>query len=189
MDENKYICILDCETTFSNKVMSIGIVIANKDDFKIVDSYYYMISPEIFEPAYYSYALYVSNEKNTYLCSRDEAINHIINVLESNNIESIFAYNGHFDYTHIPELNAFTWFDIMKIAAYRQFNNKLPDYLEYCSTGRLKRGYDVQSILWYMTNDYSYTETHNAVLDAKDELRIMELLNLNCEHYKIAIIK
>ena len=65
----------------------------------------------------------------------------------------------------------------MKIAAYRQYNEKISCCQEFCSTGRLKRNYGVEPILQCLKQDSGYRETHNALLDARDELKIMELLH------------
>ena len=43
-------------------------------------------------------------------------------VLEQAGVEWIFAYNACFDRRQLPELGSFSWYDIMKIAAYRQHN-------------------------------------------------------------------
>lgn len=74
----------------------------------------------------------------------------------------------------------------MKIAAYRQYNIFIPRHLECCNSGRLKRGYGVESILNMIIDNY--VETHNAYYDAKDELIIVELLDLEIHIYKKAII-
>lgn len=186
---NNYICILDCETTFSDMVMSIGIAIADKKDFSLIDSHYYKLTPEILFPSMYTYSLNKYTGPNTFTTSRCDAIMQIIAVLNSYNIDSIFAYNGRFDFSHLPELSDYNWFDIMRIAAYKNYNPCLPAHLEYCKTGRLKTGYGVENIIRYLTKDYQYFETHNALIDACDELLIMKILNLDCSIYEIGRIK
>lgn len=69
----------------------------------------------------------------------------------------------------------YIWHDIMRIAAYRQYNPMIPTSAECCKTGRLKRGYGVENIM-RMIGNKDYIETHNALLDARDELEIMRLL-------------
>ena len=59
---------------------------------------------------------------------------------------SIFAYNAKFDYSYLPELHGFEWYDIMQKAAYRQYNPAIPSTAQCCSTGRLKSGYTVEKI-------------------------------------------
>ena len=91
-------------------------------------------------------------------------------------IHDIFAYNACFDRNHLPELGAFQWFDIMRLAAYRQFNPCIPDCADCFSTGRLKRGYGVEAMLRLLSGKRTYSETHNAFHDVLDELEIMRLL-------------
>ena len=65
----------------------------------------------------------------------------------------------------------------MRLAIYRQHNPKIPACAECYSTGRLKRGYSVESMLRMLSEKHTYSETHNAFHDALDELEIMRLLN------------
>lgn len=76
----------------------------------------------------------------------------------------------------MPEMRSFDWYDIMRLAAYRQSNPKIPASAECCSTGRLKRGYGVEAMLRLLSGNYTYCESHNAFYDALDELEIMRLL-------------
>ena len=92
-------------------------------------------------------------------------------------VRSIFAYNASFDRNHLPELRGFDWFDIMRLAAYRQHNPKIPACADCCSTGRMKRGYGVEAMLRLLSGKAAYSESHNAFHDAMDELEIMRLLN------------
>jgi hypothetical protein len=64
----------------------------------------------------------------------------------------------------------------MRLAAYRQHNPFIPADWDFCSTGRLKRGYSVEAMLLLLTGKRNYSETHNAYHDALDELTIMRLL-------------
>ena len=68
------------------------------------------------------------------------------------------------------------WFDIMRLAAYRQHNPKIPCTAECFRTGRMKRGYGVEAMLRLLSGQRAYCETHNAIMDAFDELHIMCLL-------------
>lgn len=68
------------------------------------------------------------------------------------------------------------WHDIMGMAAYVQYNPAIPKGAKLCSTGRLKSGYGVEPMLRLLSGNNMYFETHNAVLDAIDELKIMMLL-------------
>lgn len=102
--------------------------------------------------------------------------------LRTKKISSIFAYNATFDKRLLPVLNAFRWHDIMRLAAYRQYNSSIPDTALCSSTGRLKSGYSVEGII-RMFGKSNYAETHNALLDARDELEIMYLLGYRVNDY------
>ena len=81
-----------------------------------------------------------------------------------------------------------TRYDIMRLAAYRQYNRAILDSADCCKTGRLKRGYGVENILKMLSGNHRYYETHNAVLDAEDELQIMQLLGHELNEYEIALL-
>ena len=100
-------------------------------------------------------------------------------------IRDVFAYNANFDRNHLPELAGLRWHDIMAKAAYRQYNRALPASAEYCSTGRLKRGYGVEPMLRLLSRNRTYRESHNAILDAMDELEIMRLLGYHPGAYDV----
>ena len=76
----------------------------------------------------------------------------------------------------------------MRLAAYRQYNWAIPDCADCYKTGRLKRGYGVEAVLKMLSNNKQYSETHNAVLDAQDELEIIRLLGYEIKEYDIALI-
>ncbi|WP_341494842.1 hypothetical protein [Mesomycoplasma ovipneumoniae] len=73
--------------------------------------------------------------------------------------------------------------DISIFAKSKQFNKHIPLNAELTKNGDLKRGWNAQNIYRMLTKDKSYIETHNALLDAMDELRIMELLDLDIETF------
>ena len=52
----------------------------------------------------------------------------------------------------------------------------------------MKHGYGVEDILKMLSKNRRYSETHNAVLDAEDELRIMQLLGHGINEYDIAFV-
>ena len=107
----------------------------------------------------------------------------LINTCSRLNVTRLFAYNALFDKGHLPELGGLEWYDIMRLAAYVQYNPMIPHGAPICRTGRLKCGYGVQSMLRILSEDYTYCETHNALLDAVDELTIMRLLGHPIEKY------
>lgn len=183
------LAVIDTETTWENRVMSVGIVIADAEMFKPVDLRYYTVIPYKDQGGMYSGVLYIQEAKPYLEASRSEVMTDINRFLASYNVKDIFAYNASFDCNHLTELHGFCWFDIMKIAAYRQFNAKIPKSAETFSTGRLKRGYGVEDIYRMLSGNSGYCEIHNALTDAIDELEIMRMLNIPIEHYSFAKIR
>ena len=171
----EYFAVLDVETNWNNKVMSIGVVIANAATFEAVNCGYYILNPECLVGGMYSSALGIAGDELTTVCSREEMISSVRALFANYAVSHVFAYNACFDYGCLPELNSYVWHDIMRIAAYRQYNYKIPHYAECYSTGRLKRG-GVESVMRLITGQSSYCETHNALIDSIDELQIMKLI-------------
>ena len=179
--------VIDTETNWENAVMSIGIVAAG-EDFRLRDSRYYVLDREAGVGGMYSDVLDLVEARSTRHCARSGAMEEIAAWLRALGVEKIFAYNARFDRAHLPELGEFDWFDIMRITAYRQHNPAIPASAPCCSTGRLKRQYGVEPIIRLLTGEESYRETHNALLDAVDELTIMRFLGLPPEGYFCARI-
>ena len=175
-DPIEYIAVIDTETTWGDKVMSIGIVIADKKTFVPIYYRYFIISPEYREGGMYSDSLDTETVRIEE-CSRSKAIKAIKQLLMQYSADSICAYNAKFDLKHLPELGEYNWYDIMRIAAYKQYNSAIPAGLDFCSTGRLKRGYGVEPIYIMLSGNEDYCESHNAIDDAIDELYIMRMLN------------
>lgn len=180
--------VIDTETTWDDAVMSIGIAIADSDTFALIDKKYYILTPFKNHGGMYADALYANGIKPNLECSRKKAMDDLKRLLSTYDIVSIFAYNAAFDYRHLPELCYLNWYDIMKLAAYRHHNPKIPDCAECHGTGRLKSGYGVESIYRMLSEDFSYYEMHNALNDAIDELEIMRLLNHELNRYTLARI-
>lgn len=176
--------VIDTETNWYDKVMSIGIVIAKDGTFEEYELKYYTLVPEIKVGGMFSDALELPHyiKCDTRECSREEAIADILDCLQKNDVTKIFAYNAAFDYKHLPELNAFAWYDIMRIAAYRQYNKKIKAE-DCCGTGRLKKNYGVDPMKKLLTGSVE-DETHNALCDALDELNcIMKPLGYGINKY------
>jgi hypothetical protein len=180
--------VIDTETTWGDDVMSIGTVIADSASYELIDKRYYILTPFKDHGGMYSYALYVDGITPDLECSRTKALKDLNSFLGVHNVSNIFAYNATFDYRHLPEIWHLGWHDIMKLAAYRQHNPKIPDWAECHGTGRLKSGYGVESIYRLLSEDFSYCEMHNALTDAIDELHIMKLLNHDLDVYSLAKI-
>lgn len=181
----KNFAVIDTETTWGDDVMSIGVVIADCDTFAQISTRYYILLPFKNDGGMFSNVLYL--ETPDLECSREAAMLDLKIFLTQYGAEDIFAYNSLFDYYHLPELSKFRWFDIIKVAAYRQFNRKIPDTEECFKTGKMKRGYGVEDI-YRMLSGSSYFEKHNAIADAVDELAIMRMLDLDYADYSAARI-
>ena len=185
--DNCFIAVIDTETTFSDEVMSVGVVIADGKTYQMLDKRYYLINPIYRQSAMYSHALHQHGIEE-FVANRAEIIQNIMQLLEQFDVSSVFAYNASFDRNHLPELSYVNWYDIMKLAAYRQYNDKIPEDAHCCGTGRLKSGFGVENMLRLLSGDREYCETHHALTDAMDELQIMRSLNHPIQDYQIALI-
>ncbi|MCM1298402.1 MAG: hypothetical protein NC228_02455 [[Eubacterium] siraeum] len=180
--------VIDTETTWSDEVMSVGAVVADSNDFSLIDKRYYILTPFKNHGGMFSCALYANGTKPDLEGSREQAMADLRRFLDEYGVLSMFAYNAAFDYRHLVELHYLRWFDIMKLAAYRQYNPKIPESAQCYGTGRLKRGYGVESIYRMLSGDFGYYELHNALTDAVDELEIMRLLSIDTDAYAVARI-
>lgn len=179
--------VIDTETNWNDKVMSIGIVIADTKTMEEVDSVYYIMDPEYRVGGMFSEQLH-SGEQTVHIMGRKQALKEIGTWLNSHKVHWLFAYNASFDKNHLPEFLAYEWYDIMRLAAYRQYNGAIPTSAECFRTGRLKRGYGVEDVLKMLRKNKRYSETHNALQDAQDELEIMRLLGHGIGAYEVARI-
>lgn len=175
--------VIDTETNWADQVMSIGTVIADADTFEFIEAKYHILPIECEVGGMYCDTLFIETPVPPILCTRSEAINNLRAWFRQHGVRSIFAYNACFDRNHLPELQDFDWYDIMRLAAYRQYNPKIPATADCCSTGRLKRGFGVESMLRLLSGDSTYHERHNAFFDALDELEIMRLLEHQLNKY------
>lgn len=175
--------VIDTETNWADQVMSIGTVIANTDTFDAIESKYHILPIECQIGGMYYDALFIETPVQPILCTRGEAIADLRAWFQQHGVRSIFAYNACFDRNHLPELRDFDWYDIMRLAAYRQHNPKIPADADCCSTGRMKRGYGVEPMLSLLSGNRTYHESHNAFYDAIDELEIMRLLAHDLNDY------
>ena len=180
--------VIDTETTWSDNVMSIGVAVADADTFKLLDKRYYVLTPYKDHGGMYTYALYAGGVKPDLECTRKKALTDLMQFLSGHGVDAIFAYNAAFDYRHLPELAHLSWYDIMKLAAYRQYNQKIPKNADCYSTGRLRTGYGVENVYRMLSGEYTYHESHNALTDAIDELEIMRMLGHKLDRYASAKI-
>ena len=168
--------VIDTETNWADQVMSIGTVIADADTFEMIEAKYHILPIECEIGGMYYDTLFIKTPVAPILCTRAEAVADLCAWFSQHSVHSIFAYNACFDRNHLPELRNFDWYDIMRLAAYRQHNPKIPATADLCATGRLKRGYGVEAMLRLLCGNDTYRETHNAFFDALDELEIMRLM-------------
>lgn len=180
------IAVIDIETNYDQQIISIGIVIATKKEFRPVGGKYYLIYPEHESSSLFYQELIHPNVPFIRECCRLDAINEVKKIFTEENVVAIFAYNAQFDYRQLSELHDWTWYDIMRVAAYRQYNKSIPKQFETTKTGRLTRNYGVESIYRLLSGNSSFFEVHNALEDAVTELSIMQMLGLSFEEYSIA---
>ena len=181
------IAVIDTETTWFQDVMSIGVVVADSNDYSVLDRRYYILDPEYKVGGMFSYVLQVEDIENQ-LSSRSKAIEEMKKWLSKVGVKDLYAYNAKFDKGALPELSGYVWHDIMRLAAYRQYNSSIPGTVECCKTGRIKSGFGVEPIMRMLAGDNRYCEIHNAIKDAEDELAIMRMLGHPIEKYEIARI-
>ena len=174
--------VLDTETNWENAVMSLGVVIAGDEDLRPLESRYYVFDPEYAVGGMFSAVLFLDGQPSR-SCFRETALGELRDWLRQNAVERLFAYNARFDFSLLPELWDYRWYDIMGLAAYRQYNRSIPPTAECCASGRLKRGYGVEPTLRRLTGNHFYCEKHNALCDAEDELTIMRLLGHELQEY------
>ncbi|WHF53473.1 hypothetical protein [Mesomycoplasma ovipneumoniae] len=204
---NKNIAVIDVETNYENEVFSVGVVIADSADFQWFDKEYWIIENNLKVGGMYARNIWAPlplefREEINVVKTRQEMITQLIHFLKSYEVKNWFSYTK-FDFRHLPELHkSFEHNDISIFAKskqfnkhipldaektkkvdFKQFNKHIPLNVELTKNGDLKRGWNAENIYRMLTKDQSYVETHNALLDAMDELRIMELLDLDIETF------
>ena len=179
--------VVDTETNWDDEVMSIGVVAADPATMEGIDSRYYIIDPEYRVGGMFANELR-PEEEGVIVTDRKQALKEIRQWLDTYQVRKLFAYNASFDRNHLPEYRDYEWYDIMRLAAYQQYNKAIPASADCWKTGRLKRGYGVEDILKMLSRNNRYRETHNAVTDAEDELKIMKLLGYGISEYAAALI-
>lgn len=175
--------VIDTETNWAGQVMSIGVVAAESETFRALESRYVVDPYAASVGGMYEMQLYWDTPVKPILTDRETAARETAAWLRDMDVNRIFAYNAGFDKNLLPELQKFCWHDIMRLAAYRQHNPSIPECADCYKTGRLRRGYGVEPILQLLSGNFRYRETHNALMDALDELKIMELLGYEPERY------
>ena len=176
-----HFALIDTETTWSGAIMTVGVLIVRSDTFDVVDYKYYIVNESLREGGMFDYIVHMKGIEEEKI-SIKKIETEISEYLAEKKVISIFAYNAGFDKKCLPHLNSYRWYDIMRLAAYRQYNSSIPDTAQCCKTGRLKSGYGVENIM-RMFGKRDYAETHNALIDARDELEIMRLLGHSVAMY------
>ena len=178
--------VIDTETNWLDEVMSVGVAVSGEEKFGLEDARYYILSREASVGGMYDGVLELPGKRNTVYGTRREVMKDLNSWLMRLGVQKIFAYNACFDKAHLPELSGYAWYDIMRIAAYRQYNAFIPADAPCCRTGRLRSRYGVEAMTRLLTGDRDYRETHNALYDAADELQIMKKLGRPLSGYEPA---
>ena len=120
----EHIAVIDTETTWSGAVMTVGIVIADASNYEIVGYKYYVIKEALREGGMFDYVVHIKgiNEEKV---SRKKIADNISAFLMEHDVSSVFAYNAGFDKNCLAFMKDYIWHDIMRIAAYRQYNLSL----------------------------------------------------------------
>ncbi len=182
------IAVIDTETNYYNKLISIGIVLADSVSLETLDEYYGIYDPAYKAPSMFGYVLKTENVKINNIASGEVISQDVQTFLKENNVSKIMAYNARFDYGLLTHLQQYAWYDIMRLAAYRQYNREITAEYDCCKTGRLKKNYGVESIYRMLSGNCHYQEVHNALEDARDELQIMRMLERKIEDYEVGRI-
>jgi hypothetical protein len=180
------IAIIDTKTNYIDNAISVGVAIVNTNNWQLQQAQYYLISPELINNHQYD-NLNIAHVYKSYFGQLSDVENHIRKLLSDYNVTNIYAYNATFVFQSLPGLQLYFWYDIMKIAAYKQYNKYLPQNIEYLENGRIKYGYGIKNIMEYLTQTYFFYTNH-ALYDVLDEIRIMKMLELNIEEYNQAKI-
>ncbi|MBT1357772.1 hypothetical protein FCM38_03325, partial [Mycoplasma bovis] len=99
------------------------------------------------------------------------------------NISDLFSYTK-YDCNHLPELqNLYKWFDISILAKNVNTNDFIPKNSPTHKNGALTRDWGVEPIYRLLSGNNQYREVHNALLDAIDELKITQMLELTHEGF------
>ena len=175
--------ILDAETNWNNMIMSIGVVICDVETFIPQVFRYFIIEPEYKFEGLYSRTLDLHEQAITERCTRKVAISHIDDLFRSYCVKCILSYNTEFNHGMLPELDYYMWYDIMPIAANRNYNCMISKHADCYENGLLKRRYGIEPIIRCLYNTKDYHQTHNALFNAVDELKIIQRLGYSLNSY------
>ena len=179
----KWIAVIDTEINRKDEVMSLGVVIADAATFDKKEEKYYIIEPEHTVGGEHSKSLRINEFVNVSTHSRKKAMSEITALLKRYEVRSIFAYHASSEFERLAELSSFDWYDIMQVAAYKQHNPAITEDSECHESGRLLKDFGAAAMVRRLAKDENHKATNNALYDARDELKILKLLNRPIKDY------
>lgn len=179
------IAIIDAKLNFIDEIISIGIAIVDAKTFEIKTAEYFLVPEELIIDGFNNGNITIAHTYQTYFGAHKDIENHIRKLLNQYNITNIYTFNGKFIYSKLTGLQKYHWYDIMKVAAYKQYNYKLPDNLMFNDQGRLLYKCNIKDLMEILTKTYFYYTNH-ALYDVLDETKMMKLLDLNINVYDCA---
>ncbi|MBG0730784.1 hypothetical protein [Mycoplasma sp. 'Moose RK'] len=186
---NQKFAVIDIETNYENQIFSVGVVIADSTNFNLVDKRYWILENNLLVGGMYKHKILAPlpaefKNETIRIQTHKAMINQLIKFLNYYNVEDWFSYTK-FDFKYLPELhNLFKYNDISLAAKSKKFNKHIPSNAETSKNGNLKKGWNVEHMYRMVSKDEHYVETHNALLDAIDELRIMKFLELDFKTFQ-----
>ena len=95
--------VIDTETNWADRVMSIGTVVADSSSFSVLDEKYHVLVPETAVGGMYDSVLFLEEAGQPILCTRSQAMEQLNIWFRQLGVGDIFAYNAAFDRNHLPE--------------------------------------------------------------------------------------
>ena len=181
------IAILDAKTNFIDNIISIGVSIVNAKTFEVKTAEYFLIPEELIVDGLNNNNVNIHHIYKTYFGAQKDVENHIRKLLNQYGITNIYTFNGKFIYKQLTGLQNYHWYDIIKVAAHKQYNYKLPDNLMFNDQGRLLYKCNIKDLMEILTKTYFYYTNH-ALYDTLDIARIMKIVDLNINVYDCAKI-
>ena len=176
------IAIIDAKLNFIDEIISIGIAIVDAKTFKVKTAEYFLVPEELIIDGFNNDNITIAHTYQTYFGAHKDIENHIRKLLNQYNITNIYTFNGKFIYRKLAGLQKYHWYDIIKVAAYKQYNYKLPDNLMFNDQGRLLYKCNIKDLMEILTKTYFYYTNH-ALYDTLDIARMMSLIDLPIEQY------
>lgn len=91
-----HFAVIDTETNWEDKVMSIGTVIADADTFKPVCAKYHILPVFCEIGGMYYDALFLKTPVKPMLCTRQEAMGDLLHWLADYNVTTMYAFKRQF---------------------------------------------------------------------------------------------